>query len=64
MYKRLILIVLLFSVAYLPAQSVEKQIRRGNRQYRKGDYAEAEVRYRKALDDRPTSAEAQFIFHL
>ena len=35
-------------------------IRQGNRQYRKGNYAEAEVRYRKALENRATSAEAQF----
>lgn len=60
MYKKLILIVLTFSITCLQAQSIEKRIRQGNRQYRKGNYTEAEVRYRKALDERPTSAEAQF----
>ena len=60
MFKKSILIVLLFSVTCLQAQSLEKMIRQGNRQYRKGNYAEAEVRYRKALENRATSAEAQF----
>ncbi len=44
----------------LQAQTVEKQIRKGNRQYRRGDYTEAEVNYRKALEASPTNAEAQF----
>ena len=52
--------MLLLVVVTLQGQTVEKQIRKGNRQYRKGDYAEAEVQYRKALDTKPTSAEAQF----
>ncbi len=60
MCKKLILIVLLFSVAGAQAQSIEKQIRQGNRQYRKGNYTEAETRFRKVLDEKPTSAEAQF----
>lgn len=60
MYRKLILIVLMFSLTGLQAQSLEKQIRQGNRHYKRGNYTEAEVRYRKALDNRPTSAEAQF----
>ena len=60
MYKRLILLFLIFSVTFAQAQSIEKQLRQGNRQYRKGNFAQAEEIYRKALEDHPTSAEAQF----
>ena len=60
MRKKLILIVLVLSVLGVQAQSIEKQIRQGNRQYRKGNYTEAETRFRKVLDEKPTSAEAQF----
>ena len=60
MYKRLILIVLLFSVICLQAQSIEKQLRQGNRQYHKDKFLQAEEVYRNALEDHPTSAEAQF----
>ena len=60
MYKKLILIILTFSMTCLQAQSLEKQIRRGNRQYRKGNYTEAEAKFREALDNKPTSADAQF----
>ena len=52
--------LLLLTVMTLQAQTIEKQIRKGNRLYRKGDYAEAEVQYRKALEDKPNSADAQF----
>ncbi len=50
----------LLAVMAVQAQTVEKQIRKGNRQYRKGDFTEAEVQYRKALEIKSTSAEAQF----
>lgn len=60
MYKKLILIALLFSMTCVQAQSLEKQIRQGNRQYRKGNFTEAETKYRKVLEDKPTSADAQF----
>ena len=60
MLKNLFLIVLTFSMMGAQAQSLEKQIRQGNRQYRKGNYAEAEAKFRKILEDKPTSAEAQF----
>jgi tetratricopeptide (TPR) repeat protein len=60
MYKRLVLMLLVLAALGLQAQTVEKQIRKGNRQYRRGDYTEAEVNYRKALEASPTNAEAQF----
>ena len=52
--------IALLSALTLQAQNIEKQIRKGNRQYRKGNYAEAEVQYRKVLEDNPNSIEAQF----
>lgn len=54
------MIVLLLAVLGMQAQTVEKQIRKGNRQYKKGDYAEAEMSYRKVLETTPTNADAQF----
>lgn len=60
MNKRILLLTLLLSVMTMQGQTVEKQIRKGNRQYRKSNYTEAEVMYRKALETKPTSAEAQF----
>lgn len=54
------IMICLLSVLTMQAQTVEKQIRKGNRQYRKGNYTEAEVQYRKVLEDKPTCADAQF----
>ena len=54
------IVICLLSVLTMQAQTVEKQIRKGNRLYRKGNYTEAETQYRKVLDNKPTSAEAQF----
>ena len=59
--KYLTTIVLVFSFASASAQSSdEKLIRKGNRQYNKQNYAEAEVNYKKALEVRPNNANAQF----
>ena len=58
--KYLTTIVLLFSFASASAQTDEKLIRKGNRQYRKSNYTEAEVNYKKALEARPNNAKAQF----
>ena len=60
MNKLVWIFVFMLSLATVQAQSLEKQIRKGNRQYRKGNYTEAEVMYRKALDTKPVSVEAQF----
>ena len=60
MNKRFVLVILLLAALGLEAQTVEKQLRKGNRRYRKGDYTEAETIYRKALETSPTSADAQF----
>ena len=60
MKKRIILMMMLLVVLGLQAQNVEKLLRRGNRQYKKGDFVEAEVIYRKVLETLPNNADAQF----
>lgn len=60
MKKRFVLVILLLAVLGLQAQNVDKQLRKGNRQYKKGDYVEAEVIYRKVLEALPNNADAQF----
>ncbi len=53
--------VLLFSITFVTkAQSERKNIRKGNRDYEKGDYQDAEVQYRKALDKSPNSTIADY----
>ena len=58
--KYLIAIVLTVSCLSASAQSDEKLIRKGNRDYKRGNYTEAEVNYKKALEVRPNNANAQF----
>jgi len=58
--KYLITIVLMVSCLFASAQSDEKLIRNGNRDYKRGNYTEAEVNYKKALEVRPNNANAQF----
>ena len=60
MSKRLMIVICLLSALTVQAQTVERQIRKGNRQYHKGNYIEAETQYRKVLTDKPTNADAQF----
>ena len=56
----LIVIVLMVSCLSASAQSDEKLIRKGNRNYKRSNYTEAEVNYKKALEVRPNNANAQF----
>ena len=58
--RYLIIIAFLTSVLTVSAQSDEKAIRRGNRNYRRGNYEQAITRYREALEIRPNNAKAQF----
>ena len=60
MNRYIMMFLLLVSALTMSAQSEEKLIRQGNRKYRKGDYAEAEINYRKALDVRSSNVNAQF----
>ncbi len=58
--KYLTIIFFLFSVLTGSAQSDEKAIRKGNRQYKKSNFEEAVTKYKEALNHRPNNANAQF----
>ena len=58
--KYLTIIVFLSSALTLSAQSDEKAIRKGNRNYKSGNYEEAIAKYREALEIRPNNDKAQF----
>ena len=60
LHKYLIIIAFILFVLPVSAQTDEKMIRKGNRNYKRGNYTEAEVSYRKALEARPNNANAQF----
>ena len=58
--KYLTTIILAFAFVSAFAQTDEKMIRKGNRQYKRSNFTEAEVNYKKALEARPNNANAQF----
>jgi len=55
----LLTILLVFSV-HVFSQTDRKMIRKGNSEYEKGKYKEAEIDYRKALEKNPQAAKAQY----
>ena len=59
-FKYMTTMILAFAFVSASAQSDEKLIRKGNRQYKKSNFTEAEVNYKKALETRPNNANAQF----
>lgn len=58
--KYILALSLVFTTLCASAQTDVKLLRKGNRQYKKGNYTEAEVQYKKALEARPNNANAQF----
>ena len=56
----LTIIIFLSSALSVSAQSDEKAIRRGNRNYKSANYEQAIAHYKKALEIRPNNAKAQF----
>ena len=58
--KYLTIIVFLSFALTVSAQSDEKAIRKGNRNYNSGNYEQAIANYQKALEIRPNNAKAQF----
>ena len=58
--KYLTIIVFLSSALYVSAQNDEKVIRKGNRQYRKSNYAEAVAKYKMVIESSPNNTKAQF----
>ena len=60
MKRTLIYILLLICPALLFAQKESPDVRKGNRQYNKEQYTDAEINYRKGLDKNNNSFEAHF----
>jgi Ca-activated chloride channel homolog len=58
--KNLFLILALFQSFLCNAQVVNKEIRKGNKEYGKKAYSEAEIHYRKALEKSPETTRATF----
>lgn len=58
--KYILALSLVFFTIGASAQTDVKLLRKGNRQYKKGNFTEAEVQYKKALEARPNNANAQF----
>lgn len=56
--RKFLTILLLFAV--VPAMAQRADMRRGNRQFRKGEYAEADISYRKGLLKDSTSIAARY----
>ena len=61
LFKRKAAIVLLLMIAVgVQAQSDRQLIRQGNKTFRKGDYADAEVAYRKAVEKNQRNPQANY----
>ena len=59
--KRKVAVMLLFlTVLSVTAQTDRQYIRQGNKQFRMGDYPNAEVSYRKAIEQNPKNPQASF----
>lgn len=61
MQKKLVIILCLISfAATIYSQQERKFVRQGNKEYNKQKYTEAEEQYRKALEKKPQSVEANY----
>lgn len=58
--KKVATMLLLFLTVSVSAQTDRQYVRQGNRQFHTGDYANAEVSYRKALEKNPKNPQAAF----
>jgi len=58
--KFVLVTVLIFAFAFVQAQSELKYLRKGNSAYNKGDYNDAEILYRRALEENPNSLKALY----
>ena len=58
--KKAATVMLLFVAMAVSAQTDRQYIREGNKQFRIGDYAKAEVSYRKAVEKNPKNPQAAF----
>ena len=58
--KKVLTVVLVLIAMSVSAQTDRQYIRQGNKQFRSGDYANAEVSYRKAIEKNPKNPQAVF----
>ena len=58
--KYLIVIIFLSSALAVSAQNDEKAIRKGNRQYKKANFAEAITKYKEVIESSPNNTKARF----
>ena len=58
--KVVVLAVCLMAVTSVTAQSDRQLVRQGNKQFRQGNYAEAEINYRKALEKNDRNPQANY----
>jgi Ca-activated chloride channel homolog len=58
--KKLLIILLLVPSLSLKAQYEKREIRKGNKEYYKGAFGESELHYRKALEKKPESDNANY----
>ena len=58
--KYLTIIIFLSSALAVSAQNDEKAIRKGNRQYKKSNYAEAIAKYKEVIEASPNNTKARF----
>ena len=54
------MLIYLFGLDCLSAQSERKLVREGNNQYEEGNFSDAEVQYRKALTENPNYYKGKF----
>ena len=59
-YLTVIFYTFVFSITVVQAQSARQLVRQGNKQFRIGDYAKAEVSYRKAVEKNPKNPQAAY----
>ena len=58
--RKVAVMLLLLTVLSATAQTDRQYIRQGNKQFRMGDYPNAEVSYRKAIEQNPKNPQASF----
>ena len=58
--RKVAVMLLLLTVLSATAQTERQYIRQGNKQFRMGDYPNAEVSYRKAIEQNPKNPQASF----
>jgi Ca-activated chloride channel family protein len=58
--RKAAVIVLLLAAVGMQAQTDRQLVRQGNKLFRQGNYADAEIQYRKAVEKNPRNAQANY----